>query len=466
MNLILVFLLNLLSFSNCLAANINQKSSGAEFVQPNQRKNQNEVDLLTEDFLYQMFDDADLEQILQFVKNPRYSDFVKRIIFPVKYQECLFNIIATDSNNREPEALPVSSKCLCIYGHDFYLDIIKHFGEQIQKVAILSTDLISDERSAIIHRYLNEYCSESLIDLHMESIKGSTLAQFKKPFSKLEYLYAYIGTDQAGSILPFKYLFPRLHRIFLSYTDYDVSDELSNATRFIESEVPHMEHLKHLEISISLLNRTHRATVYKQIENIFRRNPQIRILTHTPKLGDFIHVINEFLPHLEEFRIWELEYNGERLQFDNVRKFTVCKDYESHFEKLFFPRLEKLGMSYSSLYKTESARNSWIEFLKNHQNLRELNCTFFSSEGLVELLAELPNLVEIRTKSYKNFEIDLISGLIEDHTHLLRFEYQINAYIHRDRPDLTSYREKFGNDWHISHCFDGDWSIITFEKEN
>lgn len=220
-----------------------------------------------------------------------------------------------------------------------------------------------------------------------------------------------------------------------------------------------------MEVNVNGINVSNFAIINKQLETMFQKNPQIRSLIYTkPLLGDFTQVISKSLPNLEEFSIPAIDSGIHLVHFDQVRHFALSLNSPGPCEKLSFQRLESLAMRYTQKNHDGSARNSWIQFFRNHQNIKELNCIYLDNEGLVELLAELPHLDEIRISSTENFNIDLISGIIESHTNLLKFQTIVHQQT--DEVDLEIYQEKFGNEWHINHSIVSQWSTIKFEREN
>lgn len=233
MNFICFFLFNFLVLNGCLSANIGKESSGSD----NQHKNSSEsqkFNALNEEFGYQIFDSSNLDDILQLAKNPQVSEFVKSQIFPVKYQDYDFYIIANNNNGGDPNIV-LFSRTLHLNGHDFYLDVIKNFGESIHKLRVFSTNLLGEDDSAALCQRINDHCSESLTSLYLGIIHENTLAQFKKPFSNIESLYFHLGTKISDTILPFNEIFPKLKKLSLTFFEDAVDNE------FYVDEWPQLE---------------------------------------------------------------------------------------------------------------------------------------------------------------------------------------------------------------------------------
>lgn len=442
-------------------ANINNNSSHDDIQQPSTSENTTKVNVFNEDFQYAMFDNADLDEMLQFAKDSRYSVFVKKHIFPVKYQDYWFSLMNVADDDLQGQ-VNVYTKSVYIHGHDYHLDIIKHFGESMKNLYIFHSNLLNDDRSALMHGYLNEYCCDSLIQLHLGYMHENAFTQFKKPFSKLEILHIHIQRRQIEPIRPLHELFPKLERLTLTYGNTD-GDYQYNGNEFIESELPN---LQHLSIDISVDNRSDVEIIQKQLENMLEKNAQIQSLSYTSKLDDFIQIINEKLPNLEHLIVYSIDSKMQSIELKNVLYFSMGLETSNRFEKLSFPRLKTLDMIYAESCETGIGRNSWMAFFKNHQHLSRLYCKTRSSVGLVELLAELPYLDEIDLTSNENFDIDIVNRLFQNHKHLMRFQYKLNASIVHDEPDLNVLREKFGNQWHISYTDGNFWRTITFKNKN
>lgn len=175
---------------------------------------------------------------------------MKKHIFPVKYRNYEFKIIAHSFVERQ-QNVDEYSDSLFIYGFDFASDIIKHFGESIQKVVIFSADQLSADQSAELHSNLNEYGSDSLTHLDLQTMQSNTFAQFKKPFSKLNTLNVLIANKQIE--------IPRLQKLRLEFSESMQNYDFDDIT-FIAYELRHM---KQLEIRVDVRKNSLPA-VHKQ----------------------------------------------------------------------------------------------------------------------------------------------------------------------------------------------------------
>lgn len=461
MNLIFVIFFNLLVFTGCLAANIDRKSTHNKVQKQNTTGNPAKVSSINEDFDYAMYDNSNLFQMLQLAKDPRVSEYVIKHIFPVKYLNYEFFIVANLEENFLGEKEDITSKSISIYGYNFYSDIIKYFGGSMQKLSIQNTRWIDDERSAAFHRSVNEYCADSLSQLYLASVKGNILTQFQKPFSKLTNLFIRIERSHTEPVRPFGEMFPKLKTLGFSFSPFD--DMVIETNKFIESEMPQLEHL---EVYGNGENTTYRTILETNLENMFQKNPQIRSMYYSLNCGDFIQVINKYLPNLEHFTISELDSEIQSAQLDHVKHFSIQSDEGSPIERLSFPQLESLSMIYSSRHATGDERSPWLTFFENHQHLRAMNCSLHDDNGFDEFLAKLPNLVTIRIKSSKDFDIDFVGRLMKNHKNLMDIQYQVSSFYYPNGPELQLYRERFENDWLVSYYKDGEYLTLKFVAKN
>lgn len=453
MRLTFVFLLNLLLLKDCLTANVDKQSYSDEFHMQNQNENVTKIGVLNEDFEYAIFDNSNLDEMLQFAKDARYSEFVKKHIFPVKYRDYEFRLTVDDDNIAQ-DIVKVLPKAINIYDYDLFIDVIVHCGQSIERLFI-SNSALNDVQSRVVIRYVNEYCTESLVSIYLEGLNENALSQFKKPFSKLKNATVDLGTRQIGHISPINEIFPQLQRLSLTIFDSAVDNQ------FIVSE---LSHLSTLSIGICLENRSDFMNVELQFASFFQKNPQIQCFTYTSKLGDFIKTIHKYLLNLEYFSIFDLDDDIESIQFDNVTEFAVYSSTLGPIERLSFPCLEALSLFYSWKYFAENALTSWHAFFNRHQSVRKLTCTTINSKGLVEFLAKLKHLQEIEINFYVHFDMNLTSQFIENHKNLLKFQFKVYALNDPDEPDLAVYRKRFGNAWHVNYS-GGEWPTLTLEKK-
>lgn len=294
-------------------------SSHREIQQQNHSENGIHGDAFNEDFLYPIFDIADLEQILQHAKVSRTSDFVINHIFPVEYQNYIFNLVIDNDDN-----VYMTADSLHIPNFHFFIDVITHFGKYIKNIGIIRPELLNEGNTAGLCQCISEHCSDSLYFLYLLSINGDIFTHFTNSFPKMKRLRFHVRTDDVASILPFDELFPNLEFLLIDYYDSHVNQ--NNTNRFIEIELPFMEHLKCLNVSIDIIYKRSQpdiAIIHNQLGNMMQKNPQIERLWYGSILNNFIQEINKYLPNLEHFGVRSLDANIQPVHFDNVKYFHV-----------------------------------------------------------------------------------------------------------------------------------------------
>lgn len=297
--------------------------------------------------------------------------------------------------------------------------------------------------------------------LNLGYIEKHTFTNLTRPFPNVKKLHLNIRTNQNGSALPIDELFPNLEILQINYWDSPNKSE-NNGNRFIERELPAIEHLKYLSIYALVENEADIATIQKQLGNMLSKNSQIKTLSYDGHvLNDFVQEINEHLPNLEDFTVYNLHPKIRPVHFENVKHFKLNAWAPCPAENISFSHLEFLKMSY-----LPRIRDSWLKFFRDHQNLRQLDCLATEEEGLAELLADLSDLQEIRISSWDAFHTNLVSRLIENHENVVKFHYNASPKNSTVHLDMDAFLQKFENEWNISFSLEGRRPFIELERKN
>lgn len=129
--------------------------------------------------------------------------------------------------------------------------------------------------------------------------------------------------------------------------------------------------------------------------------------------------------------------------------------------KLSFPSLDLIHLYNFDIHNNQSVRDSLRDFFEKHQHIRQLNFTMSNNNRFKDYFLELPNVEQVFIKSYDNFNVDIISGFVDGHKKLAKFQYQAQ----HNQPNIAIYNERFGNQWNISYNR-GEDPLLTFEKKN
>ena len=258
MNLVLVFLFNLLLFKNCLSATLDGGSLRNDIQQQNQLENDTQDDTLLDDFMYPVFDLAELEDLVQMAKKPESAELVKNIIFPAKYRNYHFVYAGED----QQIVVSMTPSSIYIRSLKLFMDVITNFGKYLKTMGIYGRDDLNADNLATLNECISEHCSDSLEFLSFGYIQEHTFNHYTKPLENLKELVFEVKTDEIGSILPFDVIYPNLEILHIKYHG---TINNNNGVRFIDSELPVIKNLKQLNIFVDVSNRTNIAKIQRQI---------------------------------------------------------------------------------------------------------------------------------------------------------------------------------------------------------
>lgn len=131
------------------------------------------------------------------------------------------------------------------------------------------------------------------------------------PFPEVEYLNVNIK-EVTGDIGSFGQLFPKLRGLSLVLeSDIDCS--------FIDCDLPQLEHLY-----IRLTNDSRQCI--DQIEQFMRKNGQIKSIELSEFPHNFVKVISEVLPIIENLTIPTIDTGNDTVRLENVKHLTYGKE--------------------------------------------------------------------------------------------------------------------------------------------
>lgn len=302
------------------------------------------------------------------------------------------------------------------------LNVLKCFGNRIQKLKLVFGEAESDESQKIL-RFVNKYCSESLIDFELDVSEGNAFKCFKKPFKTIEHLSLRDFIPNIEESIPqMNHTFPVLHSLSLT--------PLRLMGNYIKCYFSHLEHL--------CLDVPYCTT----IDDLLQINPHVKSVELAQATPQFMQNVNTKLPNLENLAIWDIELSQEMIQFENVKKF-IAKNTLNSPRNIHFPKLQELQINFGDYCVEE-----WINFLKSHNNLSYLQLKYWKMDDkqFERLTKELPNLVEVSVVRFNGQFIGIYSILkfVEKHEKLMKLN--LDAC---ERNDYEVIREKFEFKWEI-----------------
>lgn len=401
--------------------------------------------------LLDFFDTFTLEDLVSLADmNSRFRELVIKHYAVKKFQFHKKLIEVGGKLNYSEEKIQIGETIKIL---DPYTAIIflRNFGSIITHIRIQhppdSSDKIWTRR---INKYINEYCSESLNDLRLQSAID-TVDEWRKPFKRLTALIIEQETSSHDSVIDFNETFPSLQYLQISECQF-------TNLKLFEHHFPHLD-----SISFHIIEHgEHNTTLY---EKFFRLNPQIRIAgIEEIKSKNFFRFLKSRLPQIEEIKFSVefrdfLKTNDETTDIIHFKGIKKCLMFHFYLpaQTVFpvaFDELEKLEIR--NLLENEST----MQFIMQHRSLKILKlllCTFNLNQWM-QLLENLPNLVEIYRMWQPMINDDPVFALMATEITVKKFV----MYGRIDRKDISSRLTNLK--WRIqddSHSF-----LTTFIRQD
>lgn len=408
---------------------------------------------LISDILHLIFDQLDLWDLVNCAEaSPKLSIFTSDALRR-KFKNYSLNIVTAGLNGDifGPNGFrhQSNSKNIDAFKFETIQYLVKHLGAFMSKITIENV-LIHSNESARINRLVNEYCSDTLTHLGLNGIYANTLEQFTAPFNEVEELVVTVTEKQMISkTMPPTQLFPKLRRLTANlYT------RNGNDYSFIDCHFPHLTHL-------SLLVSDFQVQHKDQIEGVLRRNSHIESIELKRFPEAYFKVINHWLPNAKHLTLTQCDIRNETVHFQHVKFLELKEFFVRSFEKISFSQLESVRMEFMP-----NVLGASTEFFRRHSSLKCLHLSEYhahTSLPLVELTAELPDLVEVTIECSTYVDVFTISRFIENHEKLTKFEFMIVNFEDRD---LHFLREHFERKRWIVRDVQGKWRGLCFERDN
>lgn len=318
-----------------------------------------------------------------------------------------------------------------IHHLDDILTTLKHFGSIIKRLKIQYFYMEANE-AEMMAQYMDKYTSDSLIDIEFDSYYQFLLRYIKVPFKMAENVtFSKLSLSDIDDVaLPMNQLFPSLRNLFL-YSLENIDEAYINV---------HLPHLEHLTFDAEYLNY---GFIDKEMDMIplIKKNPQIKSINLINITPTFLEHVVGLLPNLKTLTLSLILDNIAEIHFENVTKFEA-KESLMEPQNFLFSNLEELLMMCTDLQC-----DRWVTFVEKHRGLKQIQVQ--SSTLTDEQFKNLTNLTELEEVTilltdYRFIGVEAISGFIESHDKLKRFE--LNSCRKIDKEALLV---KFGMEWSI-----------------
>lgn len=335
---------------------------------------------------------------------------------------------------------------------DFYtsLRFVRCFGQLISRIDLdwmqLCTEMYTKPAFVEIFRYMNEYCTQNLIELRVRNLSCNIIEQIVNPFEKLEKI-SFENCELKIDSTTFRKIFPKMR--YLNLRD----NQMVNSA-YVGNSFPHLDTFVYrpcLKMSSDEQNN---------LKIFVRLNPQLNTIKLYECLdASLIRYMSEHLHQLEEFSITlydtvDPDFDISQVHFKSVKKFQIASDKNDSFSK-FTPSFDQLeqfiagGMPTSDLQIFVKTNPAIKKFTIEHgfnilsltledtlgvsKALNSLNDLDISNANIDEVTAEDAIRFMAELKQLKKFKIKL------HHSEVIKLLTQLNKewqIVDPDPPNL------------------------------
>lgn len=361
----------------------------------------------------------DIHALCSLAETNHHFSFLAGDVFRRKFSRKLFYF--EDPLPMADNGIKVFSDKIIIRNVDVILRVLEHFGHLIPKISMQYNQYRSLGLAGItnIIQSINSHCSDTLIEFDLKMCPFFTFEffdQMTNPFRNVKTL-SITGQFKglSSSNLQFNELFPAVQRLTFGFIQMPEKMSLNQ----------YFPHLKHLYVEISQSKEDLTKFTEKDVQTLFKNNPQINSLKLGRSSLAFLKTVSETLPDLENLSLESL-YNGlssgdnVEILFKHLKKISI-DDNMSHIpESIQFGNLSEFDMVGSPLSNGE-----WIQFLTRNPHLKKLTIKRgytkpFELQTLIEMNL---NITEISLMLNATVEDDIIIKFIKKYRNMKKIHF-------------------------------------------
>lgn len=348
------------------------------------------------------------------------------------------NEYGTKNGIIEPKITEKENSIEFEYANDEIKSILKMVGSKIRKLKIIDRefDQLGDDMKIIVN-LIEQHCSESLVELHVEQLE-KFFESIQKPFKsvhKLSWSTQGRALMIGGNMDKFK-----LREHFPAMNSLELTKALTSDTSL---SIPQM---KEFEVFYAF---------GEQFTDFLKANQQI---THLK-----LYSLN---PNELQFIANEMK-NLEVLKFKNFDQLNRFRggNFSFNFERLRSIEIEsrwpgtiKFSNKLEEFRSYQYPAEEYIQFMANNPNLKLIKITMCANQVKIkELIAAKLSVNDLKLVIHKNIEPEVIIQLIESCHNLNEFTFRIRG----ERFSAQSYEE-----WDHKHIFINHFTNWTFNSQN
>lgn len=229
---------------------------------------------LDDDCLEKIFMLLDLENLLNVTLSNKWLGPAANVVYRSKFGECKVCVHSVHFVRRNDSCAdapsPLIIRCeentIVIRNFKTCLQYLRCFGTSIQHLEI-DYGHSESKRYDYVHKYVNEYCVESLSNIGLYFMPPFAIKNFQKPFVKVRTVQMY-GCDLSEQFLSFAQWFPNV-------CHFNIHGFGLKKYRFIA--VPPTQ-LEHLSITLTDLECGNILELYKCIGDLVKSNRKLHTL--------------------------------------------------------------------------------------------------------------------------------------------------------------------------------------------
>lgn len=317
-------------------------------------------------------------------------------------------------------------------------NVLKEFGHSIRNLMIENTVKVENPQLLnATYKLIEKYCSDTLVQLHLNWAGPCFLDEIEKPFKKVVNVTWELNSHEVFNL---RDLFPAMRSLCVKYDD-PLRIPLNTPLKF-----PQMEHLS--------INYTNKNPDFHKTEPLviqfMKENPQIRQLSMNQLSPRLLECVAKRLPNLEKLELCEYRHDEEFgvHHFD----FTQLKSFKfGYYLGYYWPRYINFS---DNLEEFESASfpydTHYSDFIVNNKNLKILRIFggLGASNKHVQLLASAHlNIEEMILDCNYDIKADSIVQLIKNTTRLNEIQLTMNTTPFTIAETIAKLKLAFRKTW-------------------
>lgn len=360
------------------------------------------------ELLLDIYEDLDVSSLTNIAKTHPYNWDAAGIVYKTKFAIEMFDIhgqqvfegFLLDGENKKKE-------------FEAMLSSLQTFGHLITKLK-LNYNYFTDEQRETVNQYVNDYITNSLVEIELRSFKESDLLRLAVLLKHVEIVHLSEGNVSSHM---------NLSEIFTAVRTLDLTFAYRVPPSFFEYNFPHLEKI-YWEHFIKTDSDT--------FERRLRLNPQLKYVNMWNCEWEGLRLMSELLPSLENIELLRIKadppFQGDDIHLEHLKVFSLS-DYIS------FTDLPRTPIIFGNLEEiTCYARSSQcLDMFMQNKNMRKIQSIEFDANEMQRMAEELPNLEEFTGHHGINDEStsDKVVNFIETSRSLRRAAFR-NSFGNND----------------------------------